>query len=198
MNAIPEQHSGNQHDAVESLECNSLEEALRCYNAAVERLKKIHAWGEIVNDMEAVHYDNSGSLTKASPEVGNYIRTVLPGPGNPDGDGNDWVKIQEIHESPDQGEFLMTVKPCNNPLDPDTNIAHFYDDQASNTFIIRRQGTTVFAEVHGRNEKPNLSEASLMGKARNALVGLGGIIGLGKIHWEYFAKRLLEQVESSK
>lgn len=193
MNTIPEQHSGNKHDAVESKECHSMEDALTCYSYAVKRLKNIHTWGDLVKDMDAVHYDNSASQTKSSPVVGNYIRNILPGPGNPDGDGHDWVKIQEVHESPDQIEYSMMVKPCQNPLNSETKTAHFYDDRATNTFIVRREGTTVFAEVHGRNENPNISDASLKGKARNALVGLGGMIGLGKKHWEYFAKRLLEK-----
>jgi hypothetical protein len=190
---IPEQESGNAHDAVAKEKCETMEEAVTLYTRAVHRLKDINGWTELSKEMKSSFklFDSSGSPTKREPKVGDYIRNDIPGFSNPK--GSDWVKILDISESHDKVLFSIKVTPSPNPQIPDDETAHFYDEQATNTFVIQRDGNTVTAGVHGRNEKPNIHEVDLKSKVRNMFMGVGGMLGSGKIHWENFAKSLLKK-----
>ncbi len=86
----------------------------------------------------------------------------------------------------------MTLKPCPAPEGTDETVAHFYSGASTNTFVIRRVGTCIYAEVHGRNEIENTSEVPVLDSVRNKAVAIGGKLGLGKMNWQGFTKALLE------
>jgi hypothetical protein len=51
--------------------------------------------------------------------------------------------------------------------------AHFFTSDATSTYIIQRDGLTVRALYHGRNEVPNTAAPKVTDKVRNALVAAG-------------------------
>ncbi|HET7897956.1 MAG TPA: hypothetical protein VFL47_09810, partial [Flavisolibacter sp.] len=121
-------------------------------------------------------------------------------PGTKTGAGHDWVRIEEIVEfAEDMDDFTsIRVRPANNPTSRNSDIAHFYTDDATSNFIIKREGTKVTAGVYGRNEKPNISAVeTLADKVRNAVVGTGGAVGFSKLQWQTLVKGLLEDGNSA-
>ena len=79
-----------------------------------------------------------------------------------------------------------------------TDVAHFYSDEATSNFIVRRDGTKVTAGVYGRNEKPNVKKSdTVIDKIRNAVVGTGGVSGFSKLQWKALVSGLLETEEKT-
>ena len=101
-------------------------------------------------------------------------------------------KIEAAGDGYSVEEYLsMTARPTPNPQQPDPEIAHFYKDIASNTFIVKRTGKLVTVAIHGRNETPNNAEVDLHDKIRNTLVALSARIGLAGPQWKKLARGLL-------
>lgn len=107
---------------------------------------------------------------------GFYISIDLPGPGPDAGDGLEWVMIEktatEGSNKTAEEYLLMTVRPVPDPRKPDATVAHFFQDVATNTLIIRRDGRNIRAGSHGRNETPNNADVDLHDKIRNTTVAL--------------------------
>ena len=72
-------------------------------------------------------------------------------------------------------------------------MAHFYTDEATSNFIVKREGTKVTAGVYGRNEKPNVKTETIIDKVRNAVVGTGAVTAFSKIQWKALVNGLLER-----
>lgn len=71
-------------------------------------------------------------------------------------------------------------------------MAHFYNGEPTDTFIVRRVGTCIYAEVHGRNEIENTSGVPVSDIVGNKAVATGSKLGLGSINWLGLTKALLE------
>ncbi len=133
--------------------------------------------------------DRAGQRSQRSaPQPGDYIRIGLPAPGSPAGEGYDWVRVELVETLDDPaGEhehFALRVRLSDNPRNNRDDVAHFYTDAATSTFLVERNGHVVTAGVHGRNEVPNVEQAeSLVDKARNTLVALPALAGLAKMQW---------------
>ena len=50
----------------------------------------------------------------------------------------------------------------------------------------------ISAEVHGRNEEPNTENLSLLEKARNFLVAVGGMVAGSKFQWKSLTEGLIK------
>ena len=85
----------------------------------------------------------------------------------------------------------MKVRPSEDPVKKE-GVAHFLQNQATSSFIVKRKDTIVTAEVHGRNEKPNTSAKKVTDKIRNALVGTAATTGISKIQWQKLVKGILD------
>ena len=72
-------------------------------------------------------------------------------------------------------------------------IAHFFEEGATSTFILQLQNNTVFASYYGRNEVPNTDVERLTDKVRNALVGMAAYVGISEIHWKALLKGFLKE-----
>ena len=109
--------------------------------------------------------------------------------------------IEQITASGDSRsaeEYLsMTVRPIPNPLNANTEIAHFYKDVATSTFIVKRAGNSGSMTVYGRNETPNNKNVDLHDKIRNTLVALLARIGLAGPQWKKLARGLLNPHEET-
>lgn len=134
-------------------------------------------------------------VENAAPKVGDLIRIKLPAPSNKQGDGFDWVRIEQFEnyqeQLKDEEVFGFRVRPVQNPNTTSPDSAHFYTSAATSTFLIIRKSSTVYVMERGRNENPNLS-GNLFNKIRNAVVALAAMLGLAKPQWKNLVKGILK------
>ena len=196
-NSIPPQREGVQADIIEMEIASDPQEAKLLFLKARERLFDIAHWGDISEGLSASFLltDASGIRKEDFPEPGDHIRINIPGPGSEAGKGYDWVRVELVEDkrsgATDEEWSVMKVRPSEDPTNRE-GVAHFLENQATSSFVIRRKDNTVSAEVHGRNEKPNTSAKKITDKIRNALVGTAAAAGVGKIQWQKLAKGLLK------
>lgn len=194
---IPSQHSGQSNDNFYEHSCASSEEADKLYSAAVDRLLNVNQWGEFAGTVSATFKltDAEGTPVKRNVWENDYIRIDIPGPGNKAGDGYDWVQVERIDDSEDQeGDIAfmsLTVKPSANPSNKTEGTAHFFEESASSTFIVRKDRTRVIAEIHGRNEHVNKSSSKKIDNIRNTVVAGSAKAGFSDIQWSNLAKGLI-------
>ncbi len=194
---VPEQFKGGQSNTEHSITADSRQEALDIFNRAYNRLLNVNAWrklsGKATADFELIDPQGEGEHRLA--RVNDYFKIDIPGPGSAAGDGYDWVKIEELEDktNPEAGEesVSMRVRPCTDPTNESTDVAHFFSDESTSTFVISRKGNTVIASVFGRNEKPNTDTEKVRDKIRNAAIGSTAIAGASKIQWAFLVKGLL-------
>jgi len=194
LQAVPIQVVGSQMDVVEEKSVNTDFDALALYRRTADRLLTVNEWGRYagMSAFQLIH--KNGIRAERKAEAGDFIRIDIPGPGTHAGMGYDWVKILNIISRDDVGQewLAIVVQPSSHPLAKDGETAHFLKSHASSTFIVRRDGLTVFAEEHGRNEEPNTSEGTLYDRGRNFVVGMAAKLGMSYPQWKNLVKGLLE------
>lgn len=192
--AVPPQLEGGRADIVESITAADDQQAKLYFVEAKNRLFDIAGWGKISEGISALFAltDKLGNVKNGLPAPGDHIRINIPGPGSSAGEGYDWVRIEIVYEGSDiDREFaLIKVRPSEDPAKQE-GTAHFFDNRATSSFIIKRDGMMLAAEIHGRNEKPNTESKRLKDKIRNFLVGTAAKSGLAKIQWQKLAQGLL-------
>lgn len=193
---IPQQEKGSQHDAVSKYCFEDEATAKIAYDALRLKLKDINNWHKLAENISAKFslVKDDGSSAAHIPEAGFYIKNNIPGPGNKAGGGYDWVRIIKVYPQEEEPIYGFTVSPVSNPLNDDDDLAHFYDADATNTFLVRRKEKCVYAEVHGRNEQANTTGAGFRDGIRNTFVGMGGMGGLGKVQWKNLTDGLIQAI----
>ncbi|MDC8103153.1 hypothetical protein MTQ00_01250 [Chryseobacterium sp. B21-037] len=139
-------------------------------------------------------YGSKGKPLDRPPEIDDYIRIDIPGPGEKEAKGYDWVQIVNIssHHTGSLERISITCRPSKIPGNSENNrIAHFYSSKATSTFMISNNGKEIMAAIYGRNESPNFN-ASFIDKIRNIMVGIGGMMGISKIQWKALSDGLLD------
>lgn len=165
-------------------------EAGEMFSRLHEKLFHIEHWNSC-SEISSFELFSANGI--ASPEktaaLGDFIKITLPGSGK-----DDWVKIVEIHESPD--ETILTVQPSYNPTAKQNEAAtsHFFTSDATNNFCLQRKDATINFHVIGLNEKTNTEETGgVLETARNyATSNLGCFLGIQKAQWETFCRNFLE------
>lgn len=193
---IPEQQIGGKLDLLANAFFNSKTEAVSFYEVAKKRLLNVNQWDEICLSPSAVFrlMNDKGQEIAGLAKEGDYIRINIPGPGTTVGEGYDWVKVESLMEQ-EFAEFeviSLTVRPAHHPLKLFGGVAHFFTSQASSTFQIKRNGTMVFAEVHGRNEVVNNKTSKIFDNIRNSFVGLAAKLGMSYPQWKFLAEGLVK------
>ena len=194
---VPSQKRGTETGARHKVKAKTKEEAQQLFKTAKERLMKIDHWADYsaIAIAETVLTDNKGNKVQRSPQLGDYIRIDLAGPGPRSGDGYDWVRIEEIIDNSfAQGEtesFGFRVRPADNPFSTNDETSHFYTSDATSTFMIERKGNTVIASEMGRNEIPNTGTEKVADKVRNAVIATGGMLGLSVAQWKLLMRGIL-------
>ena len=197
---IPAQLKGGSHNIV-SMQCaNSIDVALNYFEELQLRLKAVNQWHSFSAKIKAKFFliDSETSQITTDLKVGNLIKIDIPGPGSPSGNGYDWTEIIDIQmgiENTESPFFAFTIRPCPAPDSNEETVAHFYNKESTNTFIVRRIGTCLYAEVHGRNQIENTSDAPLLDIVRNKAVAIGSKFGIGSLNWIGFASALLDPFE---
>lgn len=194
---IPKQQTGGKLDLATEVAFNTAEESKRFFEIAKNRLLNVNHWDEICLAPASVFrlMNSEGKEIVGSVKEGDFIRINIPGPGTKVGEGYDWVKVETINEStaPEQEMISMTVRPCNHPLRAFSETAHFFKDEATSTFVVKRTDITVAAEVHGRNELANNDTTSVFDNIRNTLVGWSAKLGMSYPQWKLLVEGLVKR-----
>ncbi len=196
--ATPAQQSGKFVDASYVVEETGLDEALVTYNRACARMLNPPVWEQLTPGKN-VSFKLATSTQDDVPRLaraGDYFKIDLPGPGSLSGQGYDWVKVETIEENtaPDADDSLaMRLRACSNPHSAADGIAHFFNEDATSTFIARRKGNQVSFSYHGRNEVSNSSEVPVVDKVRNTVVAIGAKAGLSALFWTGLVKAMLQK-----
>ncbi|RYY23610.1 MAG: hypothetical protein EOO04_14110 [Chitinophagaceae bacterium] len=199
---IPEQVTGKQSDNASSREMPDFASAAKLYEEAKLRLLLVDEWKKFAGFTSAVFtlHDANGQNVTRKVTTGDFLRIDIPGPGTHAGKGYDWVRVIDIKETKEghADALMMTVKPADDPTSDNSDTAHFFDEAATSTFIVKRISNIVEASVHGRNEKPNNNTSKVIDNIRNSMVASGAFGGFADIQWQSLTKGLLEQREEAR
>lgn len=185
---IPGQKTGKAIDASSTIELSKESDAKVFFEEVKERLQNVNQWKDIAGTLSATFQlvDSKGAEVKRKAQKGDYFKIDIPGPGTDSGEGYDWVQIEEVEtaSSPDGESFGFRVRPTDNPQNRKEDVAHFYSDESTSSFIVERQSNKITASVHDRNTKPNTDADSTIDKIRDAVVGAAGVASFSKIQWK--------------
>jgi hypothetical protein len=194
---IPEQNTGAQSNTAETATFDSPAQAKAFYEEVKQRLLHVNGWQGWAGAATAQFQltDAGGIEVDRAVQQGDHFKIDIPGPGPVTGDGYDWVRVETIEEqdTPEMEEVAVQVRPATNPNNDMPDVAHFFSEEASSSFIVRREGNSVTAAVHGRNEKPNTRAEKLVDKARNAAVATGAVTAFSKLQWKSLVTGLLKR-----
>jgi hypothetical protein len=180
---------------------DTVEDAEELFLLGKDRLLNVNHWHKYAGAVSGVFAltDHHGKELHRKAHKGDYLKIMLPGPGEKAGEGFDWVRIETIQydDYPDDNSELiaMTVRPTPAPVNEEANTAHFFSQDATSTFSVQRKGKDVIATYHGRNEVPNTGTENLVDKARNAIVAIGAMLGLSEVQWKSLIKGFLTYEE---
>jgi hypothetical protein len=198
---LPPQQIGRQTDFIHEKKFDDLNDAHHAFQAAAGKLLSVSNWHEYSGTGSAKFTlcNNQGSEVNLMDEEGFFFNIDLPGPGPDAGDGLEWVMIESLvsegsaHTAEEY--VLMTVRPVPDPRKADREIAHFYNDVSTSTFIVRRDGLMVTAGAHGRNETPNNEGVDMHDKIRNTAIALMARVGLSGTQWQKLVNGLIDYRE---
>lgn len=196
---IPPQREGIKTDTVSSVKHRSEHDAIEHFLVVKARLFNISEWDKIAGKASAGFKltDASGTPVNRKPIQGDHIRIDLPAPKTDDGEGYEWVVIEQVDDqsnpSSDEEYLAIKVHPADSPLNNKKAVAHFFEPETSSTFIVRRNKSSIQAEVHGRNEVPNTHAENLWGKIRNLFIAIGAMLGVSKLQWKSLVNGLIKK-----
>ena len=198
---LPPQITGRETNFIHEKIYDTLDAAQLAFKEACGRLLNVNKWHEYAGAGSAKFTltNNLGDELFGLAAEGFYFSIDLPAPGDDAGDGLDWVMIEQIvtNGTMDTAEeyLLLTARPVPDPQKAEIEIAHFYKDVSTNTFVIRRDGRNVSAGAYGRNETPNNENVDLHDKIRNTTIALMARVGLSGPQWKKLVKGLIEYKE---
>ncbi|WP_109699135.1 hypothetical protein [Chitinophaga deserti] len=194
---VPAQQVGNKTNDCQAVTLPTTEDAEQLFRESLNRLLEVNKWKETSEKPLAAFQlsDAEGSLVDRKAAPGDYIRIRLPGPGNPAGDGFDWVVIEDIIEQlnirHNSVSVTMRVRPAPEPAKPSRQISHFFRRYATSSFMVELQGRTVKACVFGRNEVPNTEVKGWLTKLRNLIVSFTAMLGFSHFQWKSLVNGIL-------
>jgi hypothetical protein len=193
---IPGQEKGAESNTEATRTFASEKQAQDFFKILKQRLSSVNQWQHYAGKLTAQFRLIDANGNKADREVlkGDHFRIDIPGPGPVTGEGYDWVQVEEIIEESNGGSetLAIRVRPATNPNNERNDVAHFFSDDATSSFVVSREGVVVKAAVYGRNEKPNTHAETVIDKARNAAVASGAIAGAAKLQWKSLVEGLLK------
>lgn len=195
LGIIPEQYTGKKIITTTSVTLNDREQTVVCYNEAKKRLLNVNEWHSIAGFVSGHFYvvNRNGEELNRLVEKGDYFKIDIPGPGSSEGDGYDWVHVEELQEiSTDNVQSTgFRVRPSQNPEGEKSETAHFYTSEATSTFIVTQKKNQVTVQILDLNLIPNDETNSVTDKIRNVAVGVGAIGLFSKVQWKNLADGIL-------
>ncbi len=195
MQLIPSQYKGRSIQAISSRDFPNDSDAHSFFETTRQRLEHVNDWqtwaGAALAQFTLVNSD--GKDVYRPPIVGDHFKIDVPGPGSAEGQGYDWVQIEAIEQevNADSAHYGFTVRPSSNPERSTIETAHFYSDESTSTFLVRRNGKIVSVEVYDRNITPNTDAKRTTDKVRNSLVGAMGTSTFSKLQWQSLTDGLI-------
>jgi hypothetical protein len=197
---IPEQIKGKRTDLRHSEMLPTAEAAVKCFARAHKRLLNPSLWHQLTGIFSADFYpteENTSATLHRLARANDYLKIDIPGPGPTLGEGYDWVRVAQIeyYSHPLIGEECVGMKlvPCEDPTKSSNEVAHFFTDEASSTFVIKRKGSEVTSYYYGRNEISNVHTSSKIDNIRNAIVSSGSLASLSEAQWLALIKGFLQE-----
>lgn len=197
--SIPEQEKGAKSDTSHSRKFKTSHEAIAFFKSAKNRLLDVSNWHKLCGSASATFAltDALGNKVRRLARQGDYLRIDIPAPDSKAGDGYDWVNLEAIEDkndpSNDYEEIFMRARPAKNPKHNVEETAHFFQQDATSTFMVVREKNIVKAEIHGRNELPNVQQETKLDTVRNAVLALGAILGFSKFQWKKLVKGIVSK-----
>ena len=190
---VPEQNQGVETNTESTIELNTQDEAKQFFLIVKERLFNVNQWHNVAGTVTASFQltDDKGFTAIGRPKPGDHFKISIPAPGTITGEGNDWVRIEAIEE--EENCAGIRVRPATNPTNDRTDVAHFFDNSATSSFIVRREGNKITAGIYGRNERPNTDTEKVLDKIRNAAIATGAISGFSKLQWKSLVNGLINK-----
>ena len=195
---IPDHKKGSFHDTESRRLFDNQQVTHEAFNMLKDRFLSINGWKDYCGEKSADFklYDAVGNPISRSPQITDLIRIDIPGPGNPEAKGYDWVEIVKISDQflgiGEIESLMMVCVPAKIPgQDKNSHIAHFYAKGSSSIFKIARGSKYIKIGVYGRNETPNM-QANLPGKIRNLMIAVGGMLGISKMQWKAFTDKIID------
>lgn len=190
---VPRQVKGGFHDSETILNLETEDDIDIQFHLLKERFLGIGEWQKYCPETSADFKlcNANGNPVDRLPQLGDYIRIDIPGPGGTEGRSFDWTKIDKVDfNSPDR--LLIQCRPSPDPKKINsTKIAHFYCDRSTSTFVIEKRENSLMAAVYGRNESPNL-KSGFINSARNVMIAIGGVFGFSKIQWKCLVDGMID------
>jgi len=194
---IPEQKEGRKITAEASANFAGNKEAKDFYRTAKQRLLFIHNWGKIAGKLSADFQltDNKGNEADRPAQKTDHFRIDIPGPGSKAGEGYDWARVEDIREvnNDDVDSIAIVVRPAANPQTQNPNVAHFFSEKSTSTFVVTREANKITASIYDRNIEANEETEEPLDKLRNAMVGLTAKHGFSKLQWQALADALIKK-----
>lgn len=185
---VPLHHSGIQTNTENSIEATNQKDALTLFEKVKQRLLNVNEWHHFAGTPSAEFQltDDKGNEVQRPIRKGDHFKINIPAPKSVSGEGSDWVRVEEVEMKKDQDlEWVaIHVRPATNPGNELKDVAHFFTNEATSSFVVRREGNTITAGVYGRNEKPNTETEKVIDKIRNTAVAAGAISGFAKLQWK--------------
>lgn len=192
---VPPQYSGKEIRSEAAIKLNTDAEAKIFFDTVKRRLLDVNNWNNIAGAITAQFkvIDEKGCEVNRMVKQNDHLRVNIPGPGNKEGEGYDWVHVEELKEinEPSFQSVGFRVRPCSNPFSDKSETAHFYSQDATSSFIVSRDDTQITALIIDRNLQPNTDATSLIDKVRDVVIGVSAIAGLSKIQWQGLADGLV-------
>ena len=196
LEIIPAQFTGQEIEVKTIKELNDEATAKSLYNVAKKKLLDVNNWNKTAGAITAQFQliDEKGEEVSREVKKGDFLRINIPGPGSKEGDGYDWVLVEELKEI-NKGSLQSVgfrVRPNENPFSEKTETAHFYSKEATSSFIITRENSKLISWIVDRNLLPNTESDSLVDKLRDVVVGVSAIAGFSKVQWQGLADGLIQ------
>ena len=197
ISLVPKQYTGKEIEARDYVELEDENEAMSFYEIIKGRLLNVNNWHQLAGVISARFQlvDTEGNKVDRFPQIGDYLRIDIPGPGSKEGDGFDWARVEEINEVND-GEIQsigFCVRPSHNPLGDKSKTSHFYSDESTGSFIVTREKNRISSWIIDRNIKPNDEAESLTDKIRDVAVGMGAMGKFSEIQWQNLASGIIRK-----
>ena len=191
---IPENHTGKAVDIEHAKTEENVEKAISEFSAIKYNLLRPHKWQSIAGKATASFEIDSPMGKGGALKEGDFIKIKIPGPGSPAGEGYDWVRAEKVLQNVVEGadeSVVIQIRACSDPHTKGQDVAHFFSDDATSSFILKRVGEKIVASYHGRNERPNTDTEKVADTVRNAVVAAGAMVGLSELQWDALIKGFL-------
>lgn len=168
--------------------------AQQAFERARQKLFDVDKWSGLPGLNSTFElYDTNGIRARGRHvQKGDFIRIALPSP-TPE----NWVYVHEISEEGNACQF--TVNPSKDPQTSGEDIEHFFVKEATSTFRVELESTTLRAFEIGKNEGINKDgkEAGNRGLL-NTLIAEGGWAGFQEFQWKKLTDYLVHKTEATK